>query len=309
MSYDDFIEEYILPNEDRETREGYYKGNVGFDDDYVKEIAEHNKIDIKDFEMPTIDYHGEFYAKGGTIIHKSDKYDSEYWVDNDGDLFYRPIQTDGSVEEWSEVNERGFDEKERKEFDKEMKKLFGKKINFAKGGEVDIYEGNPSPYGLNPYDYEYGVSIIHEADDTYSILDYKGEVRDEGFADENSARDFVKDNGLKLYLKGGKITIDKEKYEYLKEVNKNCNEALNSIAKKGYAKGGVIDGNTIVALDSIGTALDVKNGYMFPMYADGKTFDDYAMFHIYQSPRNDEILEKISDKDKVVYLKTLENWK
>ena len=45
-------------------------------------------------------------------------------------------------------------------------------------------------------------------------------------------------NSAYEYAKGGKITIDKEKYEYLKEVNKNCNEALNSIAKKGYAKGG-----------------------------------------------------------------------
>jgi hypothetical protein len=76
-----------------------------------------------------------------------------------------------------------------------------------------------------------------------------------------------------------------------------------------YEKGGVIDGKKIVALNSIGTALDVKKGYMFPMYADGKTYDDYAMFHIYQSDRNDEILEKISEKDKVVYLKSLKNWK
>ena len=78
----------------------------------------------------------ETYSKGGTIIHKSDKYDSEYWVDNDGDLFYRPITTDGSVEEWSGVSEEAFSEKERKEFDKEMKKLFGKKINFKKGGKI-----------------------------------------------------------------------------------------------------------------------------------------------------------------------------
>ena len=59
-----------------------------------------------------------------------------------------------------------------------------------------------------------------------------------GWSDGSQAdRDWMKD-----YAKGGKITIDKEKYEYLKEVNKNCNEALNSIAKKqgSYAKGGVV---------------------------------------------------------------------
>ena len=81
----------------------------------------------------------EVLQKVDTIIHKSDKYDSEYWVDNDGDLFYRPITTDGSVEEWSEVSEEAFSESERKEFDKEMKKLFGKKIKFVKGGDLNTY--------------------------------------------------------------------------------------------------------------------------------------------------------------------------
>lgn len=76
------------------------------------------------------------YKKGGTIIHSSDKYGSDYWLDNDGVLFYRPITTDGSVEEWSLVSEEAFSESERKEFDKEMKKLFGKKINFKKGGRL-----------------------------------------------------------------------------------------------------------------------------------------------------------------------------
>ena len=66
MSYDDFIEEYILPGADNEERIQYYKGNLGFDDDYVKEIADHNKIEIKDF------------AKGGiteTRVYAIDPYE------------------------------------------------------------------------------------------------------------------------------------------------------------------------------------------------------------------------------------------
>ena len=60
------------------------------------------------------------------------------------------------------------------------------------------------------------------------------------------------------YAEGGKIKIDKEKYEYLKEVNKNCNEALNSIAKKGYAKGGSIKGRNNKSGETFGVVIGSK---------------------------------------------------
>ena len=46
MQYDNFIKEYILPNENESTRLKYYQGNLEFDEDYLLEIAKHNNIDI-----------------------------------------------------------------------------------------------------------------------------------------------------------------------------------------------------------------------------------------------------------------------
>ena len=48
ISYDNFVEEYILPNEDYHTKESWHKGTLDFDDDYIKEIATHNNLIIKD---------------------------------------------------------------------------------------------------------------------------------------------------------------------------------------------------------------------------------------------------------------------
>ena len=48
MQYDDFIKEYILPNEDRDTRLKYYQKILEFDKDYLLEIAKQNNIIIKD---------------------------------------------------------------------------------------------------------------------------------------------------------------------------------------------------------------------------------------------------------------------
>tara|TARA_R100001530_G_C4175602_1_gene117929 strand:- start:28 stop:318 length:291 start_codon:yes stop_codon:yes gene_type:complete len=48
ISYDDFLYEYVVPNEDWETRENYLKGNVDFDNDYLLEIANHHNLIIKD---------------------------------------------------------------------------------------------------------------------------------------------------------------------------------------------------------------------------------------------------------------------
>jgi hypothetical protein len=48
ISYDNFVEEYILPNEDNEIKLKWYKGTIDFDDDYIKEIATHNNLIIKD---------------------------------------------------------------------------------------------------------------------------------------------------------------------------------------------------------------------------------------------------------------------
>tara|TARA_R100001244_G_scaffold738_1_gene1418 strand:+ start:56 stop:265 length:210 start_codon:yes stop_codon:yes gene_type:complete len=56
-------------------------------------------------------------------IMKSEKYGSEYKKD-ENTILYRPITTDGSIEEWSEVSDEAFSEKELKEFNKEMEKLF-----------------------------------------------------------------------------------------------------------------------------------------------------------------------------------------
>lgn len=116
-----FIGNNIYPNEPTD----FYQAYV----DVLPEILNISKLIVEEYEQ------GLDYAKGGTIIHSSDKYGSDYWIDNDGDLFYRPM---GSNEEWSLVSEEAFSESERKEFDKEMKKLFGKKINFKKGGEINI---------------------------------------------------------------------------------------------------------------------------------------------------------------------------
>ena len=59
ISYDNFIKEYILPNEDYAIREQYYEGTLDFDDDYIKEVADYNKLTIKDFAKggKTPEYH------------------------------------------------------------------------------------------------------------------------------------------------------------------------------------------------------------------------------------------------------------
>jgi len=48
ISYDNFVEEYILPNEDNEIKLQWYKGTLDFDDDYIKEVATYNNLIIKD---------------------------------------------------------------------------------------------------------------------------------------------------------------------------------------------------------------------------------------------------------------------
>ena len=48
ISYDNFVEEYILPNEDLEIRNKWHKGTLDFDGDYVLEIATHHNLIIKD---------------------------------------------------------------------------------------------------------------------------------------------------------------------------------------------------------------------------------------------------------------------
>lgn len=48
MQYDNFIKEYILPNEDRETILKYYQKILEFDKEYILEVAKHNNIIIKD---------------------------------------------------------------------------------------------------------------------------------------------------------------------------------------------------------------------------------------------------------------------
>lgn len=48
MQYDNFIIEYILPNEDKDIRFKFYQGNLEFEKDYILEVAKHNNIIIKD---------------------------------------------------------------------------------------------------------------------------------------------------------------------------------------------------------------------------------------------------------------------
>jgi len=47
ISKEEFIDKYILPNESKETIILYLQGEVDFDEEYLKEIAEWNKIIIK----------------------------------------------------------------------------------------------------------------------------------------------------------------------------------------------------------------------------------------------------------------------
>lgn len=44
----DFIEYYILPNENKQTILEYYEGTTDFDDDYLKEVALDNGLIIID---------------------------------------------------------------------------------------------------------------------------------------------------------------------------------------------------------------------------------------------------------------------
>lgn len=130
-------EEFIQDFYDRSGNTMTYRSKYGNqleienEDRYENGFGDSN-VYINEGMYTPFDEEGNF-EKGGTIIHSSDKYGSDYWIDNDGDLFYRPM---GSNEEWSLVSEEAFSESEREEFDKEMKKLFGKKINFKKGGRV-----------------------------------------------------------------------------------------------------------------------------------------------------------------------------
>jgi len=66
-----------------------------------------------------------------TAIKKSEKYGSEYMIPKKdatySKLLFRAL---GSNEDWVEVDERAFNEKERKEFDKEIKRIFGEKIDY-----------------------------------------------------------------------------------------------------------------------------------------------------------------------------------
>tara|TARA_R100000664_G_C2641878_1_gene66485 strand:+ start:169 stop:336 length:168 start_codon:yes stop_codon:yes gene_type:complete len=44
--YYDYIEEHILPNEDTKVQLQYYNGEIGYDEDYVKEHLENNNIKL-----------------------------------------------------------------------------------------------------------------------------------------------------------------------------------------------------------------------------------------------------------------------
>jgi len=48
MQYDNFVREYILPNEDKETILKYYNNVLEFEKDYILEVAKHHNIIIKD---------------------------------------------------------------------------------------------------------------------------------------------------------------------------------------------------------------------------------------------------------------------
>jgi len=85
-------------------------------------------------------FHKEYpnlFAKGGEV-KKSEKYGSEYKIppkDATYDkLLFKPL---GSDEDWMEVDERAFNDEERKDFDKEMERLFGKKVDFGRGGDIE----------------------------------------------------------------------------------------------------------------------------------------------------------------------------
>ena len=44
--YYDYIEEHILPNEDAKVQLQYYRGEIGYDEDYVKEHMANNNIKL-----------------------------------------------------------------------------------------------------------------------------------------------------------------------------------------------------------------------------------------------------------------------
>tara|TARA_R100001509_G_C4884581_1_gene221521 strand:- start:5245 stop:5409 length:165 start_codon:yes stop_codon:yes gene_type:complete len=44
--YYEYIEEKIVPYEDTEVQLQYYKGEIGYDEDYVKEHLENNNIKL-----------------------------------------------------------------------------------------------------------------------------------------------------------------------------------------------------------------------------------------------------------------------
>jgi hypothetical protein len=129
----------------------------------------------------------------------------------------------------------------------------------------------------------------------------------DSFSDDILAQFYNDDEAIK-YFNEYKNRFDKTNNddEYKKYQSDDWVEAQRNA--EGYAKGGIIDGKRVVALDSIGTALDVKTGYMFPMYADGKSYDSEVMWHIYQSPREVEILSKLSDRDTIIYVAALDNF-
>ena len=90
-----------------------------------------------------------------------------------------------------------------------------------------------------------------------------------------------KEEGWESYAKGGEITTDKEKYEYLKQVNKNCNEVLNSIAKKGYAKGG-----RVISIDRLAQKLERA----YPDINMRENEDSISIFEHWPTDRNGDAL-------------------
>jgi hypothetical protein len=179
------------------------------------------------------------------FISYGDFSESDFFVDED------TIQTSALVKfekdsDWDEFSAPT--EKEKELWRKGKMKLYSahfvfpyevykkEKIDFAKGGKLIGFTNDPI-YTKND------ISVQRIGGSTMWNVAYKGETKGrvlDAFTKEQAVRKFEKTKDD--YAKGGKITIDKEKYEYLKEVNKNCNEALNSIAKKqgSYAKGGKI---------------------------------------------------------------------
>ena len=188
----------------------------------------------------------------GTIqVVQSDKYGSDYWLDNDGDLFYRPTTNTLPSEDWSEVNEEAFSESERKEFDKEMKKLFGKKINFAKGGrlksalmrdrkyvseqewEQRYSKGKNRPRYKKKSKFEVGGFIVMNRTDGFTA---SGEV----FETREEAQEFV-DNFPKRYEAQGYYRNNN-----LEKMNPQDVE-LEIIDVEEYAKGGKIEVGDVMA--------------------------------------------------------------